>query len=380
MTNQRILLSPPQNNGKEMPYIQQAFETNWLVPLGPHVDAFEKEILKELKAQDRFAVAMNSGTSAIHIALRLLGIKAQEEIFCSDLTFIATANPILYEKARPVFIDSERDTWNLCPKSLLKAIEKKKNNLPRVLISVDLYGMSANYMEIVEICQHYGIELIEDSAEALGSSYRQKACGSFGRFGILSFNGNKIITTSGGGMLVCQKEEDAKKALFLITQARDPAPYYLHSQQGFNYRLSNVCAAIGRGQLETLDLRVKTRRRNYQFYQEAFKNLPLDFLQEEKESFSNCWLSTFTFKPEAMKQGKNPHDLMEFLNSKNIESRRIWRPLHMQPLFEGCEFYQIEDQAVSEDIFNRGLCLPSGAQMTSQELERVALEVKNYFA
>lgn len=379
---EKILLSPPCLTGREQKYIDEAFKLNWIVPLGPQVDAFEQEILKTLGTTDRFAVAMNSGTSAIHIALRLLNIKPGEEIFCSTLTFIATANPILYEKAKPVFIDCEKETWNLCPKAFLKAVEAKKKTgkVPRALIAVDLYGESCDYIQIEEICKHYGIELIEDAAEALGSTYREKNCGAFGRFGILSFNGNKIITTSGGGMLICKNENDAKKAHFLITQARDPAPYYQHSEMGFNYRMSNICAAIGLGQLETLPARVERRSEIFKLYSSKLSNLPLEFPAQSGHSKSNRWLSTLLIKDEAQKNEKTPHELMTYLQQFNIESRRVWKPLHTQPLFAGAEIFQESPgQNISEDIFARGLCLPSGAQLTATQLETVANKIISFF-
>ncbi|MBY0414795.1 MAG: aminotransferase class I/II-fold pyridoxal phosphate-dependent enzyme, partial [Bdellovibrionales bacterium] len=269
-------MSPPHMSGEEKKYIDRAFNDNFIVPLGPNVNDFEQTMVKYLKAENLYAVAMSSGTAAIHIALILMKVQPGEEIFCSSGTFIATCNPILYEKAVPVFIDAEEKTWNICPKSLLKAIEAKKatGKIPRILIVADLFGMSADYNAIMEICNKYNIEVIEDAAEALGSSYHGKRCGIFGRFGVLSFNGNKIITTSGGGMLLAQTKEEADKALFLITQARDKAPYYLHSEIGYNYRMSNICAGIGLGQMSALDERIKVRRSHFEFYKKALANLP----------------------------------------------------------------------------------------------------------
>lgn len=374
----KILLSPPLLSGKEQKYIDEAFKQNWIVPLGPQVDAFEAEILKSLQTKDHFAVAMNSGTSAIHIALRILGIQTDEEVFCSSLTFIASANPILYEKARPVFIDSEKSTWNLCPKALLKAVEtkKKQGKIPRALIAVDLYGESCDYIQIEEICKHYGIELIEDAAEALGANYRDKQSGTFGRFGILSFNGNKIITTSGGGMLICKNEADAKKAHFLITQARDQAPYYLHSELGFNYRMSNISAAIGLGQLETLNFRIKRRRAIFERYKSNLSGHPFEFNSNTGFSNSNRWLSTLLFKPELLKNNKTPHTFLLALQAKNIESRRVWKPLHTQPLFAQTDFFQSSERSnVSEEVFERGLCLPSGAQLTDSQVDFISEEI-----
>lgn len=379
--DKKILLSPPLITGKEQKYIDEAFKLNWIVPLGPQVDAFESEILKNIDTKEHFAVAMNSGTSAIHIALRILKIQPGEEIFCSSLTFIASANPILYEKAIPVFIDSEEKTWNLCPQALLKAIETKKRQgkIPRALIAVDLYGESCDYLQIEEICRHYGIELIEDGAEALGSIYRGRNCGTFGRFGVLSFNGNKIITTSGGGMLVCKNEDDAKKAHFLITQARDNAPYYQHSEVGFNYRMSNICAAIGLGQLETLPERVQKRKDNFKRYKENFKGLPVEFPKDLEISSSNRWLSCMRLNKTAMKNNKTPHELMKFLQTFYIESRRVWKPLHTQPLFSNTEIFQSGTKNSAESIFETGICLPSGSSLTHEQIDFVSAKIVSYF-
>lgn len=361
----RVLLSPPQTSGFEMQYIEKAFEDNWIAPLGPQVTEFEARVVKYLDYPELQAVAMSSGTAALHIALKLLNLKPGEEVFCSSATFIATANPILYEKAIPVFIDSENDTWNLCPDSLLKAILAKKaqGRIPRILICVDLFGMSANYLRIVEICTQYGIEIIDDSAEALGSSLNDRKCGTFGRFGILSFNGNKIITTSGGGMLVCHNKEEAAKALFLITQARDKAPYYLHSEVGYNYRMSNICAGIGLGQLQVLQERVSLRRQHFYDYQKFFENKNLHFIKEPSGFFSNHWLSAALINPAS---NKTPSELIEYLDSLNVEARHIWKPLHTQPIFKGCEFYHIQDKPVAESVFEAGICLPSGSYMNHE--------------
>lgn len=374
---ERILLSPPHMSGNEMKFVQKAFDGNWITPLGPNVTEFEKDMVSYLGDQNLYAVAMASGTAAIHIALRLLNVQEGEEIFCSSATFIATANPIVYEKAVPVFIDSEINTWNLCPKSFLKAIEskKKQGRVPRILICADLFGMSANYSEIVEICNQYNITLIEDSAESLGSTFKNKKCGTFGHFGILSFNGNKIITTSGGGMLVTHSKEEAEKALFLITQARDKAPYYLHSEIGYNYRLSNICAGIGIAQLQVLDERVAARRRNFDLYRDNLKNVPIEFFKDDPNYFSNYWLTTALINSKAKLK---PSELIALLESLNIEARHIWKPLHTQPVFKQNEFFCIESIPIAEKIFNEGICLPSGSNMrpeTVVAISRIIAEV-----
>lgn len=367
---ERVLLSPPHMSGNEIKFIQKAFDGNWITPLGPNVTEFEKDMVTYLGEEDLYAVAMASGTAAIHIALRLLNVQEGEEIFCSSATFIATANPIVYEKAVPVFIDSEIKTWNLCPKSFLKAIEakKKQGKIPRILICADLFGMSANYTEIVEICNQYNITLIEDSAESLGSTFKNKKCGTFGHFGILSFNGNKIITTSGGGMLVTHSKEEAEKALFLITQARDKAPYYLHSEIGYNYRLSNICAGVGIGQLQVLNERVAARRRNYNLYRDNLKNSALEFFKDDPDYFSNHWLSTALISNKAKMK---PSELIAHLDSFNVEARHIWKPLHSQPVFKQNEFFHTEAMPVADKIFNEGICLPSGSSMSPETVVKI---------
>lgn len=375
---QRVLLSAPHMSGNEIKYIQTAFAENWITPLGPNVTKFETDILSYLEEKNLYAVAMSSGTAAIHIALRLLNVQPGEEIFCSSATFIASANPIMYEKAIPIFIDSELDTWNICPQSLLKAIESKKKNgkIPRILICADLFGMSAKYTEIEAICNQYNIQIIEDSAESLGSKYKNKKCGTFGKFGILSFNGNKIITTSGGGMLITHSKEEADKALFLITQARDKAPYYLHSEIGYNYRLSNICAGIGIGQLEVLEDRIVARRRNYYHYKDALKNSPLSFFKDNSDFYSNHWLSTALISPQSK---KTPTELIAHLETYNVEARRIWKPLHTQPIFKQNEFYSIEAAPIAEKIFNEGLCLPSCSDMPAETTDTIIKIIQSGF-
>lgn len=374
---ERVLLSAPHMSGREMHYIQLAFQDNWIVPLGPNVTNFEKSVTAYLKQADLSAVATSSGTAALHIALRLLNVHQGEEIFCASATFMATANPVLYEKAIPVFIDSENETWNLCPKSLLKAIEAKKKTgkVPRILIAVDLFGMSADYDAILEICNQYGITLIEDAAESLGSTYKGRACGSFGKYGVLSFNGNKIITTSGGGMLLCHSQEEADKSVFLITQARDKAPYYLHSQVGYNYRLSNVCAGIGIGQMEVLQNRVETRRQHYETYSKYFHDSPLVFKTEPEWSRSNHWLSTALINSSSV----TPTSLIGHLAQHNVEARHIWKPLHTQPIFKGCEFFAVDAKPVAENIFEKGICLPSGSDLSQETILQICDIIKAAF-
>lgn len=375
---ERVLMSPPHMSGEEKKYIDRAFNDNFIVPLGPNVNEFETNMVNYLEKDGIYAVAMSSGTAAIHIALILMGVKQGEEIFCSSSTFIATANPILYEKAVPVFIDSEEATWNICPDSLLKAIEAKKatGKIPRILIVADLFGTSANYKKITEICNQYNIEIVEDAAEALGSKYQGQKCGIFGRFGILSFNGNKIITTSGGGMLITHTKEEAEKALFLITQARDKAPYYLHSEIGYNYRMSNISAGIGLGQLTALDQRVTARRNHYEFYMKSLKNLPFNFTLDDSGDYSNRWLSTLLIDP---KSNVTPKDLLHILDQANIEGRHIWKPLHTQPIFAKNEFFAVKKYPVSEQMFDQGVCLPSGSSMNQETIEKVSEIIKSAF-
>lgn len=365
-------------SGEEKKYIDRAFNDNFIVPLGPNVNDFEHTMVKYLKEDNLYAVAMSSGTAAIHIALRLMNVEQGEEIFCSSGTFIATCNPILYEKAIPVFIDAEEKTWNICPKSLLKAIEAKKSTgkIPRILIVADLFGMSADYKAIMEICDKYKIEVIEDAAEALGSTYHGKKCGIFGRFGILSFNGNKIITTSGGGMLLTHTKEEADKALFLITQARNHAPYYLHSEIGYNYRMSNICAGIGLGQMSALDERIKVRRSHFEFYRKTLAGLPVSFVAEDSDNFSNRWLSTMLIDP---KSKVTPTHLLRVLEQANVEARHIWKPMHTQPIFKSHEFFSIHSYPISEKIFDEGVCLPSGSSMDHATIEKVCEIIKSAF-
>ncbi|MFA8438398.1 DegT/DnrJ/EryC1/StrS family aminotransferase [Pueribacillus sp. YX66] len=373
MSNQkeRIHLSLPHMSGRESKYIDQAFETNWIAPLGPNVDAFEQELAEYVEAQG--AAAVSSGTAAIHLALRLLGVKKGDTIFCSSLTFVASANPILYEGATPVFIDSEPETWNMSPQALEKALidAKRENSLPKAIVVVNLYGQSAKMDEIVSLCQKFDVPIIEDAAESLGSTYKGKKSGTFGKFGIYSFNGNKIITTSGGGMLVSNDVEALDKARFLATQARDPAPHYQHSQIGFNYRMSNLLAGVGRGQLEVLDDRVRARRAVFERYEKALSSIEgIQFMPELEGTVSNRWLTALTIDQDKLKV--TPTDILGALENENIEARPVWKPLHLQPLFDSAKYYSHDDgKSVSDDLFMNGLCLPSGSNMTAEQQVRV---------
>ena len=372
MTNKsRIFLSPPHMSGNEQKYINEAFETNWIAPLGPNVDAFEKELAEYIGSKG--AAAVSSGTAAIHLALRLLDVQQGDKVFCSSLTFIASANPILYQGAEPVFIDSEPDTWNMSPLALERAMEaaKKEGKLPKAVVVVNLYGQSAKMDEILAICNHYQVPVVEDAAESLGSTYKGKKSGTFGKFGIYSFNGNKIITTSGGGMLVSDDVEALQKARFLATQARDPAPHYQHSQVGYNYRMSNIVAGIGRAQLEVLDERVKARRAIFDRYVQALGDIEgIHFMPELEGTMSNRWLTTLTIDQQAL--GMTPMDIINALAAENIEARPVWKPLHLQPLFDGVQYYPHEEGwSVSDELFANGICLPSGSSMTAEEQNRV---------
>lgn len=371
MKNSKIYLSPPHMSGKEQKYINEAFKTNWIAPLGPNVDAFEKELAEYVGSKG--AAAVSSGTAAIHLALRLLDVQQGDKVFCSSLTFIASANPILYQGAEPVFIDSEPDTWNMSPLALERAMEeaKREGKLPKAVIVVNLYGQSAKMDEILAICNHYQVPVVEDAAESLGSTYKGKKSGTFGKFGIYSFNGNKIITTSGGGMLVSDDVEALQKARFLATQARDPAPHYQHSQIGYNYRMSNIVAGIGRAQLEVLDERVKARRAIFDRYVQALGDIEgIQFMPELEGTMSNRWLTTLTIDQQAL--GVTPMDIINALAEENIEARPVWKPLHLQPVFDGVTYYpHQEGWSVSDELFANGICLPSGSSMTIDEQNRV---------
>ncbi|WP_078545753.1 DegT/DnrJ/EryC1/StrS family aminotransferase [Litchfieldia alkalitelluris] len=372
----RIYLSPPHMSGRELKYIHDAFETNWIAPLGPNVDAFENEVAKYVGANE--AVAVSSGTAAIHLALSLLNVKKEDYVFCSSLTFVASANPILYQKAIPVFIDSEPESWNMSPVALEKALVDSayQGKLPKAVIVVNLYGQSAKMDEIIKICQQYNVPIIEDAAESLGSTYKEKASGTFGDFGIFSFNGNKIITTSGGGMLVSNNREVLTKARFLATQSRDIAPYYQHSKIGYNYRLSNILAGVGRGQLEVLNERVLRRREVFRVYKQELGKLPgVIFMPELDNSYSNRWLTAL--KIDETIAGVTSQEVINFLDGENIEARHVWKPLHMQPLFKDTKYYKHNEQDISKSLFELGICLPSGSSLTEEEQERVILGIKD---
>jgi pyridoxal phosphate-dependent aminotransferase EpsN len=367
----RIFLSSPHMSGREQKYINEAFETNWIAPLGPNVDAFEREIAGYVGVND--AVAVSSGTAAIHLALSLLEVKKGDKVFCSTLTFVASANPIIYLGAEPVFIDSEPDTWNMSPQALEMALSDAtlEGELPKAVIVVNLYGQSAKMDEIQSLCNLYNVPIIEDAAESIGSTYKGKPSGTFGKLGIYSFNGNKIITTSGGGMLVSDDIELLKHARFLATQAKDPALHYQHSKLGFNYRLSNVLAGIGRAQLEVLDERVKARRSIFSRYYQALSHIPgLHFMPELENTFSNRWLTALTIDKGIT--GVTVEEILQVFAEEYIEARPVWKPLHLQPLFENVRYYQ-HNQAdnVSEYLFNNGICLPSGSNMTEMDQMRV---------
>lgn len=354
-----------------MKYIQGAFESNWVAPLGPNVNEFEKEIAAFVGVRD--AVALSSGTAAIHLALSLLDVKEGDTVFCSSLTFVATANPILYQGAEPVFIDSELETWNMSPQALERAFQvaKKENKLPKAVIVVHLYGQSARMDEITAICNAYQVPIIEDAAESLGSTYKGKMSGSMGDFGIFSFNGNKIITTSGGGMLVSNHIKSLQKARFLATQARDPAIHYQHSEMGYNYRLSNILAGIGRGQLEVLEERVARKREIFKTYEKELGSVPgISFMPELEETYSNRWLTAVLVDDRIT--GFNRHELLQALAKENIEARPVWKPLHLQPLFENDRFFaHSQEESISEKLFQDGICLPSGTNMNEEEQMRV---------
>lgn len=372
-----IFLSSPHLSGNERKYIDEALRTNWIAPLGPNVDAFEKEIACYIGANE--AVAVSSGTAAIHLALSLLNVKRGDKVFCSSLTFVASANPIIYLGAKPIFIDSEPDSWNMSPQALENALidASYQGRLPKAVIVVNLYGQSAKMDEILSICDQYGVPIVEDAAESLGSTYKGKASGSFGKFGVFSFNGNKIITTSGGGMIISNDVEALKKARFLATQARDPAPHYQHSEMGFNYRMSNILAGIGRAQLEILEERVDARRLIFERYYKELSPIPgIQFMPELENTRSNRWLTTLTINED--EAGVSVKSVIESMAEENIEARPVWKPLHMQPLFEGNRYYpHSENENISEQLFMTGICLPSGSNMTIDEQMRVINCFKN---
>lgn len=369
----RIYLSSPHmsKEGYEQKYVKEAFDTNWIAPLGENVNKFEEELASYV-GQD-YAAALSAGTAAIHMAFKALDVKKDDIVFCSSLTFSATANPIIYENATPVFIDSEKETWNMDPKALEKAFEKYPN--PKAVIVVHLYGTPAKIGEIKEICEKHNVPLVEDAAESLGATYKNKQTGTFGKYGIYSFNGNKIITTSGGGMLISDDKERIEKVRFWATQSREKARHYEHKEIGYNYRMSNIVAGIGRGQLKVLDERIKQKTNIYNNYKEGFKEISDIKMQPIPEnSKPNHWLSVITLDKNSKVK---PLDIMEALEKENIESRPVWKPMHKQPVFEKYDFIKVEDKAVSEDLFERGVCLPSDTKMTKEEQKTVIDIIKN---
>lgn len=374
----RIYLSPPHMSGREKRYLEQAFLTNWIAPLGPHVDEFEAKLANYLGVEG--ALALSSGTAALHLSLLLEGIKRGDRVFCSALTFAATANPILYVEAEPVFIDAETESWNLCPSALKRALEdaELEGQLPKAVVVVNLYGQSADMEQIVDLCDQYNVALIEDAAESLGATYKDKMSGSFGRYGILSFNGNKIITTSGGGALVSDDLEALKRARYLASQARQPARHYEHTEVGYNYRMSNLLAAVGLGQLDVIDERIEARRKIFERYRKELDRIKgLEFMPEAEYGISTRWLTTLTVEPDVC--GVSRDHIIDALEKENIEARPVWKPMQRQPLYQGCKFYgQLPNEdspdiegSVSERLFEYGLCLPSGSSLTEEEQGRV---------
>lgn len=369
----KIWLSSPHMSGKEQSYVNSAFETNWIAPLGPNVNGFESDIKNYLK-QDSHVAVLSSGTAAIHLGLILLNVGHGDEVICQSKTFSASANPVVYQGATPIFVDSEKETWNMCPEQLEVAIKDRinKGKKPKAIIAVHLYGMPYNVDAIHNIAKRYDIPVLEDSAEALGSSYNSMKCGTFGDIAILSFNGNKIITTSGGGAIVTKDHKLRDRAIFLATQAREKAVEYLHAEVGYNYRMSNVLAGIGRGQMEVLEDRVASRRGNYEFYKDSFKTIEeLKFVGEPDGYYSNRWLSCILTPSQDIREG-----IRTALDKQNIETRPLWKPMHQQPIFKDAPQYI---NGVSDELFEKGLCLPSGSNLTEIELNRVTSAIKTYF-
>lgn len=374
MANNRVLLCLAHMSGQEMKFIQEAFDTNWVVPLGPNVNAFEED-LEDLCGEGKRVVALSSGTAAIHLALVNLGVGRDDEVICQSMTFSASANPIVYQGATPVFVDSERGTWNMDPNLLEEAIKDriaKTGRKPKAIIPVYLYGMPAMIDDIMEIAGRYEIPVIEDSAEAFGSRYRGQLCGTFGQFGIMSFNGNKMITTSGGGALICPDETTKKKTMFYATQSREPMPYYLHKEIGYNYRMSNICAGIGRGQMTVLDEHLAHHKHLCDRYVELFADIDGITVHTnlDERSDSNYWLNTILV--DSAKTGTDYDSIRLHLEACNIESRPLWKPMHTQPVFSGAPAYV---NGVSEELFSMGLCLPSGPWVSDEDVERVAHEI-----
>lgn len=377
MDNSKIWLSSPHMGGNEQNYVNEAFDTNWVAPLGPNVTGFEQD-LEQFLNDDVYVAALSSGTAALHLGLILLGVQAGDEVICQSFTFSASCNPILYLGATPVFVDSETETWNMCPIALEEAIADriKSGKKPKAIVPVHLYGMPFKADEIRAVADKYGIPILEDSAEALGSTYKGRNCGTFGDISALSFNGNKIITTSGGGALVSHKKEEKDKAVFLATQARDAAPHYQHSEIGYNYRLSNICAGIGRGQMEVLKKHIGLRREMHDFYIDFFKDVNgvTVFSEPNSDYFSNHWLSCIVLDFSILE--KNSADLRIALEKENIECRPLWKPMHLQPIFEKYPYY---GSNVSQHLFENGLCLPSGSNLSENDKNRISDSLKSFF-
>ena len=375
MDKPKIWLSSPHMGGNEKQYVDDAFSSNWIAPLGPNVTGFENDIVSYLSNEVHVG-ALSSGTAALHLGLILLDVKLGDEVLCQSMTFSASANPIVYLGAKPIFIDSEKDTWNICPEALETAIKDRiaKGKKPKAIIAVHLYGMPYKVTEIRAIADKYEIPILEDSAEALGSSYKGQKCGTFGDISVLSFNGNKIITTSGGGAIVSKDKKNIEKAVFLSTQARDNAPHYQHSEIGYNYRMSNICAGIGRGQMEVLDKHVSLRREMHSFYKSVFEEIEEASLFSEfnENYFSNFWLSTIVFSDTK----KNPEELRLLFEKENIETRPLWKPMHLQPIFKDAPYF---GGNISETLFKNGLCLPSGSNLSVDDKERIKECLNNYF-
>ncbi len=374
--NKRILLSLAHMGGNEQKWIDEAFKTNWIVPLGPNVDEFEHRLEKYLGTGN--VVALSSGTAAIHLGLVMLDVKKGDEVICQSFTFSASSNPIMYQGAKPIFVDSESDTWNMCPIALEEAIIERKRitgKYPKAIIVVHLYGMPAKMDEINAIAQKYSIPVLEDAAEALGSEYKGNKCGTLGKYGVLSFNGNKIITTSGGGALICPDQESASRVKFFATQARENRPYYYHEVIGYNYRLSNICAGIGCGQMDVLSNHIERRREIHKQYATGLVDIAgIEVKSNPSKDFSsNYWLTTIIISPET---GKTPDDVRLLLEKENIESRLLWRPMHMQPIYNDAPYYGTN---IAENLFNIGLCLPSGSNLSDADIARVIGAIKNIF-
>lgn len=378
MSKTKIWLSSPHMGGNEQKFVKEAFDDNWVAPLGPNVDGLEKDIEIYL-GNEAYVAALSSGTAALHLGLILLGVKADDEVICQSMTFSASANPILYQGAIPVFVDSEEQTWNLCPVALEKAIVDRiaKGKKPKAIIAVHLYGVPYQIEAVRNLANQYEIPILEDSAEALGSSYKGQACGTFGDIGVLSFNGNKIITTSGGGAIITKSKELKEKAVFYATQSRDKGAHYQHSEIGYNYRMSNICAGIGRGQMEVLDKHVALRRKMHDFYVDLFAAIPsvTVFTVPNDDFYANYWLTAILVEPDEDK-GISSKKLRHAFRDNKIESRPLWKPMHLQPVFENYPYY---GATLCESLFKKGLCLPSGSNLTDNEREQIAIVVKDFF-